>query len=115
MSSVNLVLGAIVLTFALTSDASKTITFVTAIITIRGVTWLTQKITATMNKDNGQMIDFAGWCASGIFIVGLLVLAKQGIAPFFDSWHKISSEIAMIGDKVNGFTDWLNSVSIFKK
>lgn len=72
-----LVGGAIVLTLAGANDFNKTLTYTTAVITIRGATFISKKIAESTNKNHSELINLAGWCLAGIPIVGILVLAKH--------------------------------------
>lgn len=61
MGHITLIGGCLVFAFAVTTDAKKTIALVTAIISIRGITYIVQKVTASVNIDNSKLIDMTGW------------------------------------------------------
>ena len=102
--------GAIVIGLSLIQDGSGTVYLVGAIITIRGITWLCKKVTATINLDCSQIIDFAGWSIAGVSIVKLLQNAKIGSVHVLDIISGIGEtfdKIKMVLERADQFADKL--------
>lgn len=64
------VVGTLILAFVY--DSSGTARLLATTLSIRGVTWITKKVTEELNRDASQIIDFTGWSIAGISIVGIL-------------------------------------------
>lgn len=102
--------GAVVIGLALGVDAHGTVNAIQLAISVRGVTWLTKKITATINKDNSDIIDFSGWCIAGISVLTVLINAKTGVVIATDWLSQVVDGIKSVGqwifDLVDKITFW---------
>ena len=96
-----IIAGTIIL--AIIHDASGTATLLASTLSIRGVTWITKKITEKINLDASQIIDFAGWSIAGVSIVKIISNAMGSIDEvkiFFMKASGVFDKIASIVDKI---------------
>jgi hypothetical protein len=96
----------VVVGLALLSDPVQTVRLGVYIITARGATFLSKRIVHTMNKDYGDIIDFAGWCIAGLYIVPIIKLSTSGFTTVADSMEKAGNSIkAVLGwiENLGGF------------
>ncbi|HYE12242.1 MAG TPA: hypothetical protein VEF53_18890 [Patescibacteria group bacterium] len=93
-----------VIILALGADPKQTTQLVTAIITIRGITFIAKRITQTINRDASDMVNFVGWSIAGVSMVKLLKLSYQGVTPFISTVTKISNGI-------QGFAEWMDKLT----
>jgi uncharacterized protein YoxC len=110
MLQVTIICGVIIITLALLADSSATVTCVTTIITIRGISWVMKKITQNVNKDCSEIIDFTGWTIAGISIVRLLKLSLRGLQPVIDTCQDIGNSIQSIGQWMQNAQEYLNNI-----
>lgn len=100
--------GTIIVGLAMIHNANGTVKLVVAVITVRGLTWLCQKITGSINKDASDMINFAGWSLAGISIVGIINYARLGVKPVTDvigMGSKFVDSVGLFCDKIGRFVD----------
>jgi hypothetical protein len=95
---------AVLIGAALFNDPKKTITLVTAVVTVRGIAWLVTKITS-INKDASEMINFAGWSLAGVSVVGLIKLATKGLPEIIQGFGKAI-------DGINSVAEWIEHLPI---
>ncbi len=101
--SLSLVSAGIIVGMALLYDADGTIKLVTIAIGIRGITWVAQKITASISLDASQMIDFTGWSMAGVSMIGVIKNAMGSTAvirDFATNIANIVNNVAKFADKV---------------
>lgn len=106
MSSFTLLGGSIIVVLAMIKDYNGTIKLVTAVISIRGVTWLCKKITESINKGNSEIINFAGWSIAGLSIVPIIHNAMEGFKP-------ISESFARAGESINRIEMFFGNIAQF--
>jgi hypothetical protein len=102
--------GVIIVTLGLISDASGTVKLVTAIITVKGLTFVVKKITDSFGKDKGDIINFVGNCIAGVSMVGLIKNAVNGVKPVVEVLGKVGSFVNGIGmglDRLGEFIEGL--------
>jgi hypothetical protein len=97
--------GAVVIGLALGVDANGTVNAIELAISVRGVTWLVKKITATISKDNSDIIDFTGWCIAGLSIIIILLNAKAGVHMATDFLGGIVENIKSVGTWLSNLAD----------
>lgn len=103
--SITLIIPCVVVGMALMHDAHQTVQLVTAVVTVRGITWLVTRI-SNINKTASEMIDFTGWSLAGIFGVGLIKLAIVGIPEVLEKY-------AHIVDGFNKFAAWVDKITFW--
>jgi hypothetical protein len=106
MLSVYVIGGGIFLVLCINGDAKQTIHLVTVIITIQGITFLAKKVTETLNKDNSEIIKFAGMALSATSGVALIKLAIQG-------WRPVSNFLITFSNGLGGFAAWLERITFW--
>lgn len=111
--SVKLIGGAVILGCALLSDAPQSIKLCTTTITIFGVKFLAEKLTATMNKNQSQIINLAGWSLMAIPLVGLIKLSMGGVHEVSSSVDKIKGEFTSIGTWIGNIAENVNPLHWF--
>jgi hypothetical protein len=101
------VLGSVVIvTFALIADASGTVSLITVIITVKGITFVVRKIVDSFNRENGDYINFVGNCLAGISAIGLIKNAIKGVEP-------VTSVLGKVGVFINGLGGTLDRIGQF--
>jgi len=111
VGSITLIGGGVVLGLAFITNPIEMIRLSTAIISTRGMTFLAKKMTQTMNKDSADMIDFAGWCLTGVPLIALLKLSTAGITQVADSFDKTAQTIGKIALWVEKISSWIESLA----
>lgn len=107
MSSLVLVGGVVVVGLSFLSDPEKTVQYATAAITIRGATFLAEKIAETQNKESSQIINLAGWCLAGVPIIGILGLSLHPL-------YEIGAGITKVKETCQGISEWISSLAFWK-
>lgn len=98
--SITVIGGAILVGFALINDPSGAVKLVTAIITVRGITWICTKIT-NINKDASEMINMTGWCLATVPLVGLVKLALKGLPEIVSAYTNFANSISKAADWID--------------
>lgn len=96
-----IIVGTVIL--AIIHDASGTATLLASTVSIRGITWITKKVTEKINLDASQIIDFTGWSIAGVSIVKIISNAMGSVntvAGFFVSVSSGFEKIANFFDKI---------------
>jgi hypothetical protein len=102
-----MILGSVVIvTLALISDFNGTVSLVTMIITVKGITFVVRKIVDSFNREHGEIINFVGNCIAGISAIGLIKNAIEGIKP-------VTSVLGKVGVFINGLGNTMDKVSEF--
>lgn len=100
----------VVVGMAMIKDASGTVKLVSAIITVRGLTWLCHRMVASINKDNADIINFCGWSIVGGSVVKILINAKGGLQPVVDLCGRLGevlSKVYGVLEKMDMYADKL--------
>jgi hypothetical protein len=106
MGSYMILGSAVIVTLALISDFNGTVSLVTMVITVKGITFVVRKIVDSFNREHGEIINFVGNCLAGISCVGLIKNAMEGVKP-------VTSVLGKVGSFVNGIGGTLERVSEF--
>jgi hypothetical protein len=102
-----MVLGSVVIvTLALISDFNGTVSLVTMVITVKGITFVVRKIVDSFNREHGEIINFVGNCIAGISAIGLIKNAIEGVKP-------VTSVLGKVGVFINGLGSTLDRMSEF--
>jgi hypothetical protein len=102
-----IILGSVIIvTLGMIADANGTVKLVTAIITVKGFTFIVKKVTDSFGKDKGDIINFVGNCIAGISAIGLIKNAIEGVKP-------VSSVLGKVGVFINGVGGTLDRLSEF--
>jgi hypothetical protein len=96
----------VIVTLAMIADASGTIHIITAVITIKGITFIVKKILNNLHVGNGEMINFYGNCLAGVSAVGLIKNAIKGVEP-------VSKVLGKVGVFVNGLGVTMDRIGEF--
>ncbi len=91
----------IVVCMALIYDANGTVSLVVAVIGVRGITWLVQKITGGINQDASQIIDFAGWSIAGVNITRIIGNAMGSVVAI----KSFVADVGAAAGKISEFVD----------
>jgi len=109
MGSITLIGGSIIVLMSAMTDVNGTVKLVVAIITIRGITWLCEKITQSINLDCSQIINMAGWSIAGISIVGIIKNAIH--SPIIGSISKANDSMISLFNNIDKFTAWMDKAN----
>ena len=104
--SLTLIGGTILIGLSLMEDSKGTITLVTAVIGIRGVTWICKKAIESIDYQSGELINFTGWCIAGVSIVGIIKNAMLGVTEVMDKIDKGRESIESVSENVNNVVKW---------
>jgi hypothetical protein len=94
-------------------DPSGTVKLVVTVITTRGITWIVKKITASLNKDMSDIINFAGWSIAGVAMVKIVKNAKTGVEPALALIGKVGEAIGAVGTILNKVIDLADQVTFW--
>lgn len=111
MGSIALIGGSIVVLMALTTDSKGTISAITVVITVRGITFICKKITSAMNKDFSEILDFTGWSLAGISIIQIIKFATNSV--FFQSILKTNESLTNLASSLDRFANFLDRITIW--
>jgi hypothetical protein len=98
MHTYTLIGVAIVVGMSFVKDGNGTVKLVIAIITIRGVAYIINRVVGKLDLDKAQLLDFIAWCGAGVAMVGILKNAISMTKP-------VVSIIGKVGDTVNAMGD----------
>lgn len=91
---------------ALIQDSTGTIRLITATLSVRGVTWITKKITENISLDASQIIDFTGWSIAGVSIVKIISNAMGSVNEVNAFFVKMSVAFGKVASVVDKITFW---------
>jgi len=105
------VIGSVVIvTLALIADASGTVSLITAVITVKGITFVVRKIVDSFSKDSGDYVGFAGNCIAGISAIGLIKNAIKGVRPVTSVLGKVGSFVNGLGVTMDRFSEFIEGL-----
>lgn len=110
MSGALLIGGAVIVTLGLIADAKGTVTLVTAVITIKGISFIAEKVIGSMNKSQSDIIRMASWCTAGIPIIGIIKFAIRGIQPLTDTINKTADKWTQIYGVFDSFAKFIEKI-----
>lgn len=93
---ITIIVISIIIIGAFFNDSGGTVKLIVAIISIRGVSWLTQQITSALKKDYGEIINFAGWALVAIPAIALIKTALIGLPEILSKFEYIFSGISNV-------------------
>lgn len=99
-----IIAGTVIL--ALAYDAHGTATLVATTLSVRGITWITRKITEKINLDASQIIDFTGWSMAGLSIVKIISNAMGSIDKVRVFFINTSDALEKLSTLVDKITFW---------
>jgi hypothetical protein len=106
-----MVLGSVVVvTLALISDFNGTVSLVTMVITVKGITFVVRKIVDSFNREHGEIINFVGNCLAGISCVGLIKNAMEGVKPVMNILGKVGNFINGVGSVVDRVGEFIQGL-----
>ena len=108
--SIALISGGIVVGMALLYDSSSTVKLVTVVIGIRGVTWLVQKITSSINPEASEIINFTGWSVAGVSIAGIIQNAMGSVAEITAVVTNITNSVNRVGSFLERMAEYADKI-----
>jgi hypothetical protein len=111
MGSLTLIGGTIVIAMALTKNTQSTVELTVAVITIRGVTFLCQKLVGSLNKEHADVINLVGWAVAARPVIQILKLAKE--STIFESLLKTTDSLTRLGDTFSRIGDILEKITFW--
>ena len=94
------------LVLALIHDSTGTIMLLATTLSVRGVTWITKKITENISLDASQIIDFTGWSIAGVSIVKIISNAIGSVDDVGMALSKVGLAFDKVANLVDKITFW---------
>lgn len=91
---------------AIIHDPSGTANLITIALSVRGVTWITKKVTENINRDASQIIDFAGWSIAGVSMVKIISNAIGSVNDVKAIFISISDGFTKVAEVLDKITFW---------
>jgi hypothetical protein len=91
---------------ALIHDPSGTAKLVAITTSVRGITWITKKVTEQISLDSSQIIDFTGWSMAGISMVKIIGNAMSSIGKVNMFLVGVSENFTKAAEFIDKLTFW---------